>query len=1027
MFWRFGLYHSLDSLLDKEDVSLEEILDEDELLQECKEQNSRLIDYFQRVDVLQRLLGYVTGQIECEEKGRFKYPYVATEVLCSEIWSIVETCLNNSDQLLVPFWETVLDRPPEEMKTQMVMASHFAKINAVFLNKKPVEMLAFIQSQPHIVARLLRHIEAPSFVDLLVRIIQLDEHPACGGVLEWLSEENLMGRLVDLMSPLHTPDIHTVVSELIKGIISMAAPSPGAGLTEGLQNGPASNLFARQLAHASSISKLTDYILSDFGSKGGEDSKLANALQSTSSSSLSKSEDSEVPSIDDDEVLPNKESHTSSVVQSISIIIELIRKNNSDYFEPYLFHTLRNRLITLQQQLPANPDESREMLERAMREMVDRMGVVHLGSVLEITCNRLDEYQMYLDSPRSLEGPMLLTVGTIAPLTFERYRICELYAELLHCSNMSLLNRPPEYNHIYDAEGRLQGGLPALEELARVIAMSNGDDGDGDAMDEEKEELEPAQELPISNASHESSSVLDSDEEMDDDSDNDAMEEIAMSDEPPFAVSPPPTAPLSASPSTTAPASTEPQLVSAPPRKNSLTLTADSDSTSRPRSSSSRRSLKRSATLDSQPAPPQPLPIGERLKQQFLEKNVLSKMLDLFFGFPLNNFLHSVVYDFLHQILTGRVDEGMNRELTISLFRDVRIMDRILEGQRRNDVEVAKPKGVRLGYMGHLTLISEDVIGALEHYPPDLRAVIRSFAPQPAWDEYVSGRYIETKKNDTSLLGGGKPVVGPGAPRAGPGARWKVDEAEGATTQVEATETADAGVGGSESDVKEEPLRKPSGSRREGSDDFGTAFMDEDEDDHGAAPPQFARYLAQEMQSSNHFGSASSSDGSDEEEDEGGWLAQSTFSLGAPPSGRHDENNRTPLDRNGFEDAFTPQGGYDDPFTEEDDAFGPFSDTAAASGADPFTFASSFSEEIEHASFEDFGDFGDFQAATEGDGELTPTAGSWSFTSNSSASSEPGVLEDGAGGDSSKERAERKAFEEPRTALTNDQQTLKSS
>jgi serine/threonine-protein phosphatase 6 regulatory subunit 3 len=53
-------------------VVLEAILDEDDLLQECKAQNTRLIDYFQRVDVLQRLFAYVTGQIEGDEKGRFK-------------------------------------------------------------------------------------------------------------------------------------------------------------------------------------------------------------------------------------------------------------------------------------------------------------------------------------------------------------------------------------------------------------------------------------------------------------------------------------------------------------------------------------------------------------------------------------------------------------------------------------------------------------------------------------------------------------------------------------------------------------------------------------------------------------------------------------------------------------------------------------------------------------------------------------------------------------------------------------------
>jgi serine/threonine-protein phosphatase 6 regulatory subunit 3 len=114
----------------------------------------------------------------------------------------VETCVNSSNEILAPFWETVLDRSPGDMKTQATMASHFAKINAVFLNKKPAEvaclllcaasrlaeirsqMLTFIQSQPNIVERLLRHVETPSFVDLLVRIMQLDEQPSSPGVLE---------------------------------------------------------------------------------------------------------------------------------------------------------------------------------------------------------------------------------------------------------------------------------------------------------------------------------------------------------------------------------------------------------------------------------------------------------------------------------------------------------------------------------------------------------------------------------------------------------------------------------------------------------------------------------------------------------------------------------------------------------------------------------------------------------------------------------------------------------------------------
>lgn len=47
-----------------------------------------------------------------------------------------------------------------------------------------VEMLAFIQAQPNIVERLLKHIECPAFIDLIVQIIVLDEHQRCGEVIE---------------------------------------------------------------------------------------------------------------------------------------------------------------------------------------------------------------------------------------------------------------------------------------------------------------------------------------------------------------------------------------------------------------------------------------------------------------------------------------------------------------------------------------------------------------------------------------------------------------------------------------------------------------------------------------------------------------------------------------------------------------------------------------------------------------------------------------------------------------------------
>ncbi|KZP17802.1 hypothetical protein FIBSPDRAFT_956756 [Athelia psychrophila] len=69
-------------------------------------------------------------------------------------------------------------------------------------------------------------------------------HPAAGAHYH----ANAIGRPIDPLSLEHSSDMHAAVPEHVKGVLSMGAP-PGAGLTECLQNSPASNGFAREIAH----------------------------------------------------------------------------------------------------------------------------------------------------------------------------------------------------------------------------------------------------------------------------------------------------------------------------------------------------------------------------------------------------------------------------------------------------------------------------------------------------------------------------------------------------------------------------------------------------------------------------------------------------------------------------------------------------------------------------------------------------------------------------------------------------------
>ena len=147
---------------------------------------------------------------------------------------------------------------------------------------------------------------------------------------------------------------------------------------------------------------------------------------------------------------------------------------------------------------------------------------------------------------------------------------------------------------------------------------------------------------------------------------------------------------------------------------------------------------------------------------------------DFFFRFPWNNFLHNVVYDVVQQVFNGSLDRGFNRTVAFNLFQYVEpkdgkssteigltsgkdITDRILDGQKASD-ESQKIKGMRLGYMGHLTLIAEEVVKFANRHPPEaLGQNIRDRVNREEWLQYVEGTLAETRDKDNAVLGGVRP------------------------------------------------------------------------------------------------------------------------------------------------------------------------------------------------------------------------------------------------------------------------------
>lgn len=123
-----------------------------------------------------------------------------------------------------------------------------------------------------------------------------------------------------------------------------------------------------------------------------------------------------------------------------------------------------------------------------------------------------------------------------------------------------------------------------------------------------------------------------------------------------------------------------------------------------------------------------------------------------------------MVYDVVQQVFNGSMERGNNRSLAIDLFETGRITDRIIEGQAASD-KSQEENNVRLGYMGHLTLIAEEVVKFTERQPVELlsQTVLDKVMDQ-RWIDYVEQTLAETRERDNAILGGVRPDMA-GGPR----------------------------------------------------------------------------------------------------------------------------------------------------------------------------------------------------------------------------------------------------------------------
>eukprot|EP00070_Physeter_catodon_P039697 XP_028346591.1 serine/threonine-protein phosphatase 6 regulatory subunit 2 isoform X3 [Physeter catodon] len=240
MFWKFDLNTTshVDKLLDKEDVTLRELMDEDDILQECKAQNRKLLDFLCRQQSMEELVSLVTQDpaVDMEEKVRFKYPNTACELLTCDVPQISDR-LGGDETLLNLLYDFLNREPP----LNPLLASFFSKTIGSLIARRTEQVIVFLRKKDKFISLLLKHIGTSALMDLLLRLVSCVEPAGLRQeVLHWLNEEKVIQRLVELIHPSQDEERQSNASQTLCDIIRLGreqgsqlqeAPEPDPLLT----------------------------------------------------------------------------------------------------------------------------------------------------------------------------------------------------------------------------------------------------------------------------------------------------------------------------------------------------------------------------------------------------------------------------------------------------------------------------------------------------------------------------------------------------------------------------------------------------------------------------------------------------------------------------------------------------------------------------------------------------------------------------------------------------------------------------
>ncbi len=206
--------NSIEKKLNSPNTTLEDLLIEDDLLSEIRNQNQKLIEFFDK-DKIKCLINYIIKEPkEDNDLIGHKFPFVASEILNCEEEKILYYFLNtkseiennnyksnennlkqnedknNNKKIIKKITYQIKERNPNNMiemldyffsfletkkELNYVLAGYFSKFFQTLLSRKPKKIINYLyQERKDIIKQIVFHCYRKSICDLLIKILNFD-------------------------------------------------------------------------------------------------------------------------------------------------------------------------------------------------------------------------------------------------------------------------------------------------------------------------------------------------------------------------------------------------------------------------------------------------------------------------------------------------------------------------------------------------------------------------------------------------------------------------------------------------------------------------------------------------------------------------------------------------------------------------------------------------------------------------------------------------------------------------------------